>query len=380
MTLVPVGAMHLGEDERCELYAGELRRVAPSWAAMKVRLQARYLGYEIGPAVGEEEARAPALARYRQRVSELVLGRLAPSLGVRLHDERAAPVLGYIAQLVPAPRAMGALAAAVVEWLWHVPHRSLPRDALPPLRLLGAPLPRDLAGGLREIYGAAARRLEAKVATAHRALSAARDEFGSLASLADGWGGAEAPMWRSAALVDGLRAALDAPQPDGRAGGTKAETKKLWAAAGKAARRGRIGPVHPAQEEAAAALLPRLRRWLAILEVPLPSLHSEAARALRALVGVAPAIWVAVLKTWTDGWATSHRRGKSVVSCIFCGRSGGDRVVSSAAKGSGGGLGDSGPCHGDGGHWIAAVAQGGEQPGGGCGAAGAFALVPHSSG
>lgn len=128
-------------------------------------------------------------------------------------------------------------------------------------------------------------------------------------------------------MVDGLRRALaEEFPPPGLEGPTAAEEKKLRAAALRAALRGRPAPHHIMHDEAAAALMPRLYRWTSLASMSEAALRNGAAAALRALTGAAPAIWAAVVKSWTDGWPTAQRRGKGRHPCPVCSRADGDRV------------------------------------------------------
>lgn len=58
------------------------------------------------------------------------------------------------------------------------------------------------------------------------------------------------------------------------------------------------------QEDATLALMPRLRRWASLAGLADADIRRGVAAALRALTGTAPAIWVAVVKSWIDGWPT----------------------------------------------------------------------------
>lgn len=78
--------------------------------------------------------------------------------------------------------------------------------------------------------------------------------------------------------------------------------------------------------EGARALLPRLRRWFPEDSLCDDAIVRVAAAALRRCSGVAPCHWVALIKTWCDGWPTAHRRGLGRSACPACGRSRGDSV------------------------------------------------------
>lgn len=104
------------------------------------------------------------------------------------------------------------------------------------------------------------------------------------------------------------------------------EAKKLRAAALRAALSGTVGPWHGAQEEAALALLPRLRRWMPLTGLNEAAIRNAASHTLRSLVVAAPAVWVAVIKTWVHGWPTPLRRGRGSRPGP-CGREAGDRIA-----------------------------------------------------
>lgn len=145
--------------------------------------------------------------------------------------------------------------------------------------------------------------------------------------MADGAPPAEAPLWRSGAMVDdmvGGVAQYDAPL--GGADGDAAVAKKLRAAALRAARRGGAAPLHRWHADTATALMPRLRHWNDLAGMSEEAVRRAAVGALRVLTGGAPGILFAVIKTWTDGWPSSFRRGKGEHRCPLCGRGRGGRV------------------------------------------------------
>lgn len=51
-----------------------------------------------------------------------------------------------------------------------------------------------------------------------------------------------------------------------------------------------------------------------------------ALRAIRATAGVVPSLWMALIKTWVDGWSTMARKGGWIEACPFCDRARGAQV------------------------------------------------------
>ena len=65
------------------------------------------------------------LSKWSYRVDLISRAGAAPSIGVRLYDGRALPVLGYVAQLVPAPGGLLSMEMRAANKVWHTPGSTL---------------------------------------------------------------------------------------------------------------------------------------------------------------------------------------------------------------------------------------------------------------
>eukprot|EP00972_Heterocapsa_arctica_P020325 2999317-Heterocapsa_arctica.AAC.1 len=96
-------------DTFCEQLAEEvllwLRANVPAWAHFAIVASGKYLGFIMGPGVRDESWKAP-VAKWVLRGKMIACSAMAPSIGTMLYNERALPVLGYVAQVIPAPGLM----------------------------------------------------------------------------------------------------------------------------------------------------------------------------------------------------------------------------------------------------------------------------------
>lgn len=178
-----------------------------------------------------------------------------------------------------------------------------------------APHPADRA--TRALW-TSAQSLNGTVREAAARLSAARQELGSLASLADGAPAAEAHTWRNGAFCDIV---ASAPRPQDSAAVLRRRHRQRMR---QEIRHGGRKTVSASLRAAARALLPRLRRWSAELRLPDETVEDLAATALAAAAVAPPRFGVALLRTWVDGWPTPSRRGLRPRPCAACGVPGGD--------------------------------------------------------
>lgn len=154
----------------------------------------------------------------------------------------------------------------------------------------------------------------------------ARERFAPMAGLAEGHPWEDEEMWKCRATCDVLAAA--AASRSGDACDSEAAERR-WLL--KASRRRspllkRPYDVASVHLEGARALLPRLRRWFPDDSLSDGALVRVAAETLCRCSGVSPCHWVAMIKTWRDGWPTTHRRGLGRAACPACGRGRGDSL------------------------------------------------------
>ncbi len=78
-------------------------RVVPDRHPFAIKSCARYLGVFLGPDAGERSWDVP-WATAAIRVEEIVLSRLAPSIGTFCCNSRVVALFEYVAQFIPPPR------------------------------------------------------------------------------------------------------------------------------------------------------------------------------------------------------------------------------------------------------------------------------------
>ena len=88
-------------QEMCDQMRAWLALRIPEWSDFRVCPGGKYLGFLMGPAVDMQSWLGP-LSKWSYRVDLISRAGVALSIGARLYNGRALPVLGYVAQLVPA--------------------------------------------------------------------------------------------------------------------------------------------------------------------------------------------------------------------------------------------------------------------------------------
>ena len=77
-----------------------IEQVVPEWSSFKISDKGRYLGIWLGPGA-HDNIWKEAQDKYVARSSSIAAAQTAPSLGVKIYNERAFPTLSYIAQIYP---------------------------------------------------------------------------------------------------------------------------------------------------------------------------------------------------------------------------------------------------------------------------------------
>ena len=110
-----------------------LKESIPQWADFRIEPSARYLGFYLGPQSADKQWDAP-LDKFSSRALLAADAHTATSISSFRFNARAAPVLGYLAQLVPLPRSFRALEKRLLYKLLHMPYKALGYDMLFRLR------------------------------------------------------------------------------------------------------------------------------------------------------------------------------------------------------------------------------------------------------
>lgn len=309
--LVPLAAAFSEELRR--FVVARLRRDAPFWSSVPVVPCAVFLGILLGPAVSHDMAWAGPLARARAVAQRILSMGLSPALSSALIRSRAVAVLGYVAQLVPAPRALRAQDGAWLNAVLRCPGRVVGADFLPAARDLFGVMPPDAS---LMSSAALARAAVATLADSSRYAAMLRRRVGDdarLAGLASPccW----PPFWASAPLATVLADVAVGRPPYGVAPRSPAVAAALAVravapVAGETRQPGLQRTLYAAlarreecSEPIEMLLLRRARRLdpQAFSELPLPLDLVGRSRSVSRLCGAAA--W----RTWLNGWPT-HRR------------------------------------------------------------------------
>lgn len=291
--VVPLRCHDMEMEDNCRRYAAEVARLVPEWAQFKCVGSAKYLDCEVGPSVSPLGHWRAALIKHDDRAKVMASAGVPPPAALHYYDVYVRPVLSYIAQVSEVPHEALRAHDLAAQRLLHLPHRALPRSFGTLLEVVGLkPMRCPRAKRAAMLLQAAARHAD-DVAACAEELRAARVEYGSLASLADGAPPAEGAWWRTRAVADLMQEALRAAE--------MATTRAACGSDGGVRRRQRRGPQRCNMEsivQAATALRPRIRRFVSSQIVPDALLDVAVSKTLESLSKCAPAFGTAVLRTW----------------------------------------------------------------------------------
>ena len=106
-------------DARRAAFTCELARLVPGWERFGIKSAAKYLGWRLGPR-SQEEAWSDALRKFMDRVEMISAAQLPTAVACRLYEERAAPVLGYLAHFSDLPQCITQLEIKALHRLLHL--------------------------------------------------------------------------------------------------------------------------------------------------------------------------------------------------------------------------------------------------------------------
>ena len=143
LTLKPKKCLIVPTSMRCSPHTVEcirdwLVRNLPTWAHFQILPCGKYLGFRLGPTVGDSQW-SDVLDKYRFLCHLIASAQTAASISSLRYRMRAFPVLSYIAQLAPLPEGFDKLEKWVLHKLVHFPFNALNRDAFFNLDFFGGP-------------------------------------------------------------------------------------------------------------------------------------------------------------------------------------------------------------------------------------------------
>ena len=86
----------------------------PTWGEFHAPLAAKYLGFFLGPLAAEKVWKSP-IDKWTARAREIARSHMGPLLAAVCYNARAIPVLGSVAQLLPPPPEIRAIASSLLH-------------------------------------------------------------------------------------------------------------------------------------------------------------------------------------------------------------------------------------------------------------------------
>jgi len=300
-----------------------LRDNVPGWEGVIVASCGKYLGFMVGPAAGAAMWGA-AVGKWSTRALAIAAGKLAPSLGASVYNQRALTTMGYIAQLAPPDKRALRIEKSLVQKVYHVANHTFPKAFL--FRGRSVHLPQF--GSLQAMSYAA--RFRAATSTIPRAdyernltnFNEARGQFGSLAVVF----GLKHRMqhWDSDPMILAMRTAEQGFSDSfpGLLEQVRCQLQK------QGQERSRVSRQKLAYNFIVPKLFPsdfvtdivrRIRLWLSP-EHPGQSANiaNPISMKLQVLKDLPVCVSVSVHKVWFNGLATAYRRHLPARPCLVC--------------------------------------------------------------
>ena len=292
-----------------------LSAVCPSWRDMKICNAAKYLGFFLGPLATPQQW-PKALAKFQDRISSIHTGRLPAALCRVQFMSRALPTLGYVAQLVEAPRDIVRIGLNSVIKVMRLAGNSVSYRAAFSMDSLGGPNFPDISVYLRSCLIRTACKTLSGYESLNNSLMLAGTR--SLSFAMHRYAHAIPPGWDGPAFCSTLvKASSELPQElcrsgDGPplSGSLQARIYKLLCVGDEAkflAWRRLLG-------DRACMLCEDIEEDSCVLSLE----QFSRVRAVLLTLGHGPRL--CAIKTLINSWATSCRMGEKVdLPCFFCG-------------------------------------------------------------
>ena len=317
-TLVPLGRW---SDDLCSFVLAWIVDHLPEWIGMDVAPFSKYLGFFLGPLIGDLMWRAP-LAKWRSRTTAITATGAPPSIAAGLYNKFAFPTLSYVAQLCPPTADMLRREPFVIASLLHIPPQSFALSDLHSLKHWGSIRLRSVGASLHATTIRAATLTLSTWRADYAALKHDSDLYLPMASVIMGQLGPA--HWDSPPLAATLHEAsmgfpdrrLLAPHaPDA----VHEAIETHIALVPKAPFKFQRFVTERLETGLYPDTIPKLVRRRAPMLCPGIVLGDISFDLLREMFGkLSPAWATAILKTWANAWTTSSRMHEPVArQCIF---------------------------------------------------------------
>ena len=288
--------------------------MCPGWSNMRVCNSAKYLGFFLGPCSSPLQW-VKALSKYHARCGNIAAGHAPAMLLNSLYASRALPTLGYLAQLLEAPKDVKRIGLNSIIKVMRLATNSVSFDTAYALDTLGGPRFTNISVYLRSCLIRAA----CKTVTGHEGLQYALVQAAteSLSFAQHKYKHAIPPGWDSQAYCTTL----------GKASAMLPQEVSSSAAGPKTSLQARIfNAIAPGQSSKNLA-------WRKLLGDRVSNLcsddledndhvlnESELQKIVTTLLLLDNGPRLCVIKTFINSWTTSCRMGESIdLPCFFCG-------------------------------------------------------------
>ena len=290
-----------------------LQRNLPAWEKFAIEDATKLLGFYIGPKAGRKNW-ADQCCKVRSRVQSIQHAKASVKLNTHTYNSRVVPVTSYIAQLLPIPKKLMQLEHAMMHTTLRMPQNSLCHSDFMHLHRIGGPNFRSICAA----SFAALIRTALKTVTSWRSwilqLEEAADMFLPAYSVVRGY--LSVPCWDSPPIAVNLReAACGLPHHPTWARGLPEVISKLEVPSQK------VFYAKLVANRFSNTLNDTFKRRLTSLFQPYELDFQQAIlldRCWATLKKCRVADAVKIIKTWSNGWATSSRYHEGVIlPCLF---------------------------------------------------------------
>ena len=101
-----------------------LQKNIPQWADIQIGNSGKYLGFHLGPVVGNKNWADP-MNKLQSRIQVIKSSRVPISIATYTYNTRVIPVLEYVAQLIPLPKGSGVKESVALHSVLKMPHNTL---------------------------------------------------------------------------------------------------------------------------------------------------------------------------------------------------------------------------------------------------------------
>ena len=103
--------------------------LVPEWKTLDIRDHVEYLAMIMGPGGGKDASWRKPLKKFCNLSNEIAAANIAPSFGIYLYNQKAAPTALYVPQLCEITKQVEHEELLALQRSLHLPHHAFPRDS-----------------------------------------------------------------------------------------------------------------------------------------------------------------------------------------------------------------------------------------------------------